>query len=730
MAGKGKFSLAAIFAAKDKLSAPLAKIQTKLAVFGKTASKVLKGANKAADVGMRGVERMSTAIGVAGVASVAGLGFELRKTIEEGVEFERTLTFAAAQFPGMIKAGTAEFEALKNAAKQVGDETEFSAQQAAEGLTLLATAGLDAEAAVAALPKVVNFAMASQVEFARASDIANDSMGAFGLTSKNAAKNAANMSMVMDVLTRAAADSTTNVEQLFEAVSVGGPIAKTAGASIQEFVAMAGVLAKVGLKGAEAGTAIRNAFLELGAPSSAATKGLKKLGVQVAKTKDGAIDMTTTIGRFAIASKKMTKAQKITALGAVFGARTVGPFIALMDAGVDVIDEMEKSLLNAKGTTEGMATVMQQDALGALRQFDSLVSGVRLDVFDAIREPLLDIVKATGAWVTENRALIKTKANEWAVALKDNLPEIWMWIVRIGKGFAAFAAFAVTVKVANTAILAYEAASKLAAAASWTFSLAIKATKLALNSSTLATIRLRLATLASRSASLVAAAAQAAYTVPLNAATLAMVRGKIAQVALRIATLASRAATVVAGAAQAAYALVVGTSTGALASFRVATLASVPAIGAQVAAMAPLLATFAAAAAAVGALIALYDQLNKLNNELAGSGGIMGTASKMIEMGTFDPFAAHDAAMNEKARADRDARDKAQAEALAKPAPAPEPQIVSPAARAASEAVEAGAGANATVDGRIVVEAQKGTKATVKAKPRTVPLQLEPSGAF
>jgi TP901 family phage tail tape measure protein len=728
--GKGKFSLAAIFSAKDKLSAPLAKIQTKLAVFGKTAGKVLKGANKAADAGMRGVGRMSTALGVAGVASVAGLGFELRKTIEEGVEFERTMTFAAAQFPGMIKAGTAEFAALEAAAKQVGDETEFSAQQAAEGLTLLATAGLDAEAAVAALPKVVNFAMASQVEFARASDIANDSMGAFGLTSKNAAKNAKNMSMVMDVLTRAAADSTTNVEQLFEAVSVGGPIAKTAGASIQEFVAMAGVLAKVGLKGAEAGTAIRNAFLELGAPSSAATKGLKALGIRVAKTKDGAIDMTTTIGRFAVASKKMTKAQKIQALGAVFGARTVGPFIALMDAGVDVIDEMEKSLLNAKGTTEGMATVMQQDALGALRQFDSLVSGVRLDVFSAIREPLLDIVKATGSWVTENRALIKTKAGEWAVALKDNLPEIWMWIVRIGKGFAAFAAFAVTVKVANTAILAYEVASKLATATTWAFGLAIKATKLAINSSTLATIRLRLATLASRTATLVAAAAQAAYTVPLNAATLAAVRGKIAQAALRIATLASRAATIVAGAAQAAYAAVVATSTGGLAAFRVATLASVPAIGAQVAAMAPLLITFAAVAAAVGALIALYDQLIKLNNELAGSGGILGTASKMIEMGTFDPFAAHDAALNEKARADRDARDKAQTEALAPKAPAPEPQIVSPAARAASEAVEAGAGANASVDGRIVVEAKQGTKATVKAKPRSVKLQLEPSGAF
>jgi TP901 family phage tail tape measure protein len=762
----GKFSIETIFKAVDRLSGPVRKMRAGMSAFGATASTALKGANRAVDAGLKGVSKFSDAIGIAGVASVAGLGFALKKTIEEGAQFERTMVFAAAQFPGMIRQGTQEFETLKRAALAVGEATEFSAQEAAEGLTLLATAGLSAEQAIAALPKVVNFAMASKVDFARASDIANDAMGAFSLTSQDAATNAANMSRVMDVLTRTAADSTTGVEELFEAVRMGGPIAKTAGASLEEFTAMTGILASVGIKGAEAGTAIRNAFLELGSPSTAAAKGMAKLGVKVAKTKDGAIDMTATIGRFAKATAKMTKAQKIQALGNVLGARTVGPFIALMDAGVDGIKEFQKNLENATGTTEGMAKVLQEDTLGAFRQFDSLISGVRLDVFDAIRPVLLDIVKATGDWVTANKDLIKTKATEWVVEIRDNLPKIWEWAVRIGKAFAGFAVFAATVKTINVAILGYEVAVKLASAATWLWSTAVKVTGGALKLAWLGTTRLttaivasraatvvttaatwlyhaairagelantrftvsqvasKAAQLASRAATVVATAAQAAYSAVVTTSSAAVRGFTVAEVASKIAQLASRAATLVATAAQVAYKAVLAGTSGALGIFTAAASASLAPIAAQAAALAPLLIAVGAATAAVMGLVAAWNQYNNLNKDLAGSGGISGTIDKMRAMGTFNPFKAHDAVMNEKARDERLKKDLMARDLAA----GEQPQIISPQARAAREAAEANA--HAMVDGKITVEAAPGTKASVRSKPRSVPLELQPSGAF
>lgn len=206
---------------------------------------------------------------------------------------------------------------------------------------------------------------------------------------------------------------------------------------------------------------------------------------------------------------------------------------------------------------------------------------------------------------------------------------------------------------------------------------------------------------------------------------------------------------------------------------------NVAAVGAQVTAMAPMLLMIGAAAAAVGGLVAAWMQYNKLDKDLEGSGGITGTVGKMWEMGTWDPFTAHDAVMNEKAKAARkkadeekgkqpsaqpgvpgapqagspelppgvpstgNAEDDRKLAALMEEARreqernqrnpeanrrSPAPQVITPQARAAAEYVEANA--NVKVDGKITVEALPGTKATVKQQPSRIPIIVRPSGAF
>ena len=756
MAGK-KFSIEAIFSAIDKISAPVAKIKTKLSGLGKGAGAALKGANTIVDKGIAGMGKFSAAAGVAGAVSVAGLTAAMADTISTGADFERTLTFAAAQFPGMIRYGTKEFDELERAARRVGDTTETSSEQAAEGLTLLATAGLSAKAAIAALPKVVNFATAAKVDFSRAADIANNSLSIFAMNSEDATKNAQNMGRVMDVLVRAAADSTTNVEELFDALKTGGGVAHTAGISLEAFTGYVEVLANKGIKGSEAGTAIRQMFLELGAPTTSAVKGMAALGVRLAKTKTGAIDMTATIARFSKATSKMTAAQKIAALGNVFGARTLSPFINLMDAGTDKLNEYKKSLEVATGTTDSMAVVLQSDATGAFKHFEQMIAGLKLDVFKAIRPTVLEIVGAVTTWIGANRELIKTQAVEWLGKLRDNLPVIWDWTVKLGKAFLGFLAFAATVKAITFAVEAYTLATKLAVPITWAWNAAananiasnlalageVVALKVAQLASALATgavtaatwlynaalavgelgnRRFTLSAIASKLAQLASSVATAAVTAAMwlyNAALVAvdLVTGRltISTIAAKVAQLASQAATWLANAAQTAYAVVVAASSGALGVFTAAAWSSVTAIGAQATALAPFLITVGAVTAAVLALYAAWNQWQKLNASLSGSGGIIGTIAEMTETGTWDPFKAHDAVMDRKARLDRKMRDE-------------QPQVVSPQARAASEAAEASASAN--VSGEITVRPAPGTTATATGKRSKVPLRVQPSGAF
>lgn len=728
-----KFSIAAIFSAVDRLSAPVAKIRGRLGQLGRDGSKAFGGLNRAVDTGLAGVGRFSSALGLAGVASVASLGFELTNVMQKGAEFEKVLVRTGTAFETPVRQGTKGFAELTAAARNVGKTTEFSALQGAEGLNSLATAGYTAKQSIAALPKIIDFASAGGLELGQASDIASDTLGAFSLRSTDAAKNAANMARVMDSMTRAAADSTTNTAELFEGIRMGGAFAATSGASIEQFVGMLGVLANKGIKGSEAGTAIRNSFLHLTKVTPEARKTMERLGIEIARTETGAIDMAGTIGRFTKATKNLTAAQKAEAIATVFGSYTVGPFLSLMDAGEDTLRKFTSNLEGAAGVTQTMAEAMRQSASAKIAKFFNIIEDVRLTVFEAIAPTVLGIAESVGKWVTANQKLIGTKAGEWAAQLKEALPDIWKWTVRIGKAFAVFAVVAVTVKAINFAILAYEAATKLAAGVTWLWNGALKAARSATTAATLATVRATLATaankiaqVASTAATGLATAAQWAYTTPLKLATLATVRARIATVAMGAAQVittaaqwALRAAVVAATAIQAAYTAVVAGSTGALGAFKIAALASAPAIGAQVAAMAPLLITLGAVTAAVGGLVAAWMQYNKLDKELAGSGGVGGTISKMWDMGTFDPFKAHDAVMNEKAIADRDKRER-------------EPQIVSPQARAAAETVAASGapGAAGKVDGTITVRAEPGTKASAKSARGGIPINVEQSGAF
>jgi hypothetical protein len=88
---------------------------------------------------------------------------------------------------------------------------------------------------------------------------------------------------------------------------------------------------------------------------------------------------------------------------------------------------------------------------------------------------------------------------------------------------------------------------------------------------------------------------------------------------------------------------------GSTAAATAATAASVPVTTAATVATAGLLVPLLAVGAALAAVTVAYKTFQSLNNDLAGSGGVMGTIGEMIDQGTLDPFKAHDTALNRKA---------------------------------------------------------------------------------
>ena len=447
-----KFSLEAIFAGVDRVTAPIRKIKGELSGLGSSAAKAARSLDKALGKGMSVLGRASNALGLAGVASLAGVGFEMQNVMQTGAELEKVLVRTGSAFERPVRLGTKGFAELEAAARNVGKTTEFSAMQGAEALNSLATAGYTPAQSIAALPKILDFASAAVLDLGQASDITSDTLGAFNLRSADAIKNTANMGRVVDALTRAAADSTTNVAELFEGISAGAAFSATAGASLEQYIGLQGVLANKGFKGAEAGTAIRNSFSHLVKQTDEAKNAMARLGVKIAKTRDGSIDMAATVGRFTKATAKLTKEKKAEAIATIFGAYTMGPFLALMDAGEDTIRKFTAGVEGAAGVTREMSEAARESKAAKIARFFNVIEGVRLTVFSAIAPTVLEIAESIGKWVTANEELIGTKAAEWTTTLKDNLPGIAMWIERIAKTVSGFVVLSTVVKTITTII--------------------------------------------------------------------------------------------------------------------------------------------------------------------------------------------------------------------------------------------------------------------------------------
>ena len=446
----GRFSVEAVFKAVDRVTAPVTRMQNRVTKFTRSMQRSFTKLNRV-------VRRMGDGLkkGVAvGTASLVALGAAMGNVIGVGAEFGRAIGSAAAKFPEKIQRGTKEFKELEATARRVGATTEFTATQAAQGLNFLAKAGFDAKFSMQALPDIVDFATASEMDFAEAADIASDAIGAFGLDSSDAAKRMVGLRRTMDVMSKTANSTNVSVSELFESVKKGAPVAVKAGQSIETFAAVAGTLASVGIKGSEAGTATKNIALALAGVGNQAGKTFKKLKIPLAA--GGKMrDVADVFEDLQAAIKDMDEDKMLGVVNAIFGKISLASAANLLGEGTDKIRKLRTTLESAQGSTKTTAAFIRNDVKGSIDQLTSAIDGVKISIFSMNEGPLKEAIDKMTAWVSANEKLIATNIGEFFLNLITNLETIVKWIKRIAIGVASFIAFATAVKTATLAVTAF-----------------------------------------------------------------------------------------------------------------------------------------------------------------------------------------------------------------------------------------------------------------------------------
>lgn len=334
----------------------------------------------------------------AGVAAAAGLAIVAAAGVKVGMSVVKTAASFEYEF-SRIKAnanGTAkELDALRGVVIQLGKDTAFSAGETAQAANELVKAGLSVQETIGALPGMLDLAAAGELGVAQAAEITANTLAQFGLA-------AADAGAVADTLALAANRSTTEVSMLGQSLENVGTIAAGMGWTIQETSAALALLANNGVKGAEAGTALKSMLMQLMTPTADAAKLLERYGISLYDTLGQTVSASTLMERLSVAFVGLTDAERDYAAGKIFGSYGIRAANILIKEGADAYRDMTEAVSQSgaaqdvaatkldnlygsweqlKGSVETLAIQLGTKALPLIREFVDDLSGV---VDDAI----------------------------------------------------------------------------------------------------------------------------------------------------------------------------------------------------------------------------------------------------------------------------------------------------------------------------------------------------------
>ncbi|EIR3875530.1 phage tail tape measure protein, partial [Escherichia coli] len=322
------------------------------------------------------------------IGAAAAGGYAAGRFLQPAIGFGKEMS--RVQALTRIDKNSPQFKALREQALKLGSETQFTASDAASGQSFLAMAGFTPQAIQAALPGVLNMALAGGVELGETADIGSNILTQFNLTADQ-------MDRVGDTLTAAFTRTNTDLRALGETMKYTGPVAAKLGISLEEAAAMAGMLANNGLRGSDAGTAMRASLSRLASPPKAAADALKELGVSVADARGKMRPMEDVLLDLYKATQKYGQVDQVSFFKDIAGEEAfVGLQTLVAAAGSGELQKLTRELQGARGEADRVAKVMADNLDGDLKNLDSAWEGLRIRISDLVDGPLRSVTQ----WLT------------------------------------------------------------------------------------------------------------------------------------------------------------------------------------------------------------------------------------------------------------------------------------------------------------------------------------------
>ncbi|MCK6678189.1 phage tail tape measure protein [Enterobacter asburiae] len=395
-----KTSISETTAQLNRQREALARVSAQQAKLGRVKERYKSGKELAGNMAAAG----AAGVGIATAGTMAGV-----KLMTPGYDF--SLKNSELQAVLGVEKDSAEMMALKKQARQLGDNTAASSDDAAGAQIIIAKAGGDAAAIQAATPVTLNMALANRQTMEENAKLLLGTKNAFQLSNDKVAH-------IGDVLSATMNKSAADFQGLSDALTYLAPVAKTAGVSLEEAAAVTGVLHDNTITGSMAGTGGSAVVSRLQAPTGKAWTALKELGVKTSDSKGNMRPLFTILKEIqkSFDKHKLGTSQKGEYLKTIFGEEALKSSSVLLEAAASgKLDKLAATLKASDGKTEELVKIMQDNLGGDFKEFQSAYEAVGTDLYDQQDSSLRKLTKTATEyvlkldnWIKNNKGLAET----------------------------------------------------------------------------------------------------------------------------------------------------------------------------------------------------------------------------------------------------------------------------------------------------------------------------------
>lgn len=242
--------------------------------------------------------------------------------------------------------------ALRQAAIDAGQATQFNATESAGAIENLAKAGVSAADILGGgLKGSLDLAAAGGLDVASAASIAAIALTQFKLKGED-------VPHVADLLAAGAGKANGEVTDLAAALNQSGLVAAQMGLSIEETTGSLAAFASAGLLGSDAGTSLKTMLLRLQNPAKESADLMKKLGINAYDAQGNFVGMADLSGQLAKAFDGQKQSTRDAAMAQIFGSDAIRAANVLYNEGAKGIDGWTKKVNDAGYASETAATKM------------------------------------------------------------------------------------------------------------------------------------------------------------------------------------------------------------------------------------------------------------------------------------------------------------------------------------------------------------------------------------